>query len=82
VLSSGNYAAPGPWLHGFAFDFTAASNLSARTFKDDVNNWTFSTDSLLDNVVVADTHPVPEPASIALLTLGLAGIGALRRRQR
>lgn len=82
VLSSGSYAAPGPWLHGFAFDFTAASGLSTLTFKDDVNNWTFSTDGLLDNVVVADTHPVPEPASIALLTLGLAGIGALRRRQR
>lgn len=82
TLSSGNYAAPGPTLHGFAFDFTAAGSLSTLTFADVSTNWTFQTDGLLDNVVVADTHPVPEPASIALLTLGLAGIGALRRRQR
>lgn len=82
VLSDGFYGAPGPWLRPFAFDFVAADSLSTLTFKDVAGNWTFSTDGLLDNVAVADANPVPEPASIALLALGLAGIGALRRRQR
>jgi hypothetical protein len=82
VLSNALYGAPGPQLKGFSFDFTAADALSTLQFKDRSSNWTISTDGLLDNVVVTDTNPVPEPASVALLTLGLAGIGALRRRQR
>jgi hypothetical protein len=82
VLKNGFYGAAGPWLKPFSFDFTAADAVSTLQFKDVAGNWTYSTDGLLDNVVVTDTHPVPEPASIALLTLGLAGIGALRRRQR
>ena len=82
VLSNALYAAPGASLKPFSFDFTAADALTTLKFRDVPGNWTFSTDGLLDNVVVTDTRPVPEPASIALLTLGLAGMGALRRRQR
>jgi len=82
VLSNALYAAPGPSLKGFSFDFTAADAVSTLQFKDLASNWTISTDGLLDNVVVTDTRPVPEPASIALLALGFAGMGALRRRQR
>ena len=82
VLSSGFYAAPGPVLRAFAFDFTATDAVSTLTFNDVHGNWTYSTDGLLDNVVVADASAVPEPASIALLAVGLAGLGVLRRRLR
>jgi len=80
------FEASGPTLSHFDFEFTATKTSTTLGFIDLPANYTFSTDGLLDNVVVTDTaevpSDVPEPASIALLSLGLAGMGALRRRQR
>ena len=42
-------------------------------------NW-FSVDNI--EVGSADSNAVPEPASLALLGLGLAGLGAMRRKQK
>ncbi len=53
------------------------SNLTAVTFTNSSGSGPFS----LDNIVVNGSFSVPEPASIALLGLGLVGIGFSRKKK-
>lgn len=81
---------PAAALDTYTFDFVANSSKTTLSFADLFTNFTFGNDGLLDNVSVVakggagtGTNPaaVPEPASLALLGLGVFGIGVARRRK-
>ncbi len=61
----------------YVYTFFADSSLTTLAFRDVSTNYTFSTDSVLDNISVSS---VPEPSSLGLVVI--AGIISATQRRR
>ncbi len=60
-----------------AYSFTSLTNISSLTIASAPNDGYIA----IDNISWSDASAVPEPGSLALLALGLAGVGFSRKKK-
>jgi hypothetical protein len=70
-------------IYNFSLTFASSSSTLAITFSGDTSEPSSNEFYGIDNVVVStDATGVPEPASLALFSAGIAGLGIVRRRKQ
>lgn len=76
LLSTEQYFSTNSPTSGVFFGFSDAGGIG-RVVATGINSWS----PIIDNLTFGQANSVPEPATLALLGLGLAGLGVSRRRK-